>query len=89
MSPELRALEPPSRWRKILPRRAHPAHNVHRRDRCGVVTAVKMPVYGIPGVFAEADFNGVHRLNERIRVRSLYEGRDYMFDLVKLLAEGK
>jgi acetylornithine deacetylase/succinyl-diaminopimelate desuccinylase-like protein len=53
------------------------------------LAAVKMPVYGIPGIFAEADFNGVHGLNERIRVRSLYEGRDYMFDLVKLLADGK
>jgi acetylornithine deacetylase/succinyl-diaminopimelate desuccinylase-like protein len=53
------------------------------------LAAVRMPVYGIPGIFAEADFNGVHGLNERIRVRSLYEGRDYMFDLVKLLADGK
>ncbi len=47
---------------------------------------VKMPVYGVPGIFGEADFNGVHGLNERIRVRSLYEGRDYLFDLVKVLA---
>jgi acetylornithine deacetylase/succinyl-diaminopimelate desuccinylase-like protein len=51
--------------------------------------AVKMPVYGVPGIFVEADFNGIHGLNERMRVSSLYKGRDYLFDLVKALAEGK
>jgi acetylornithine deacetylase/succinyl-diaminopimelate desuccinylase-like protein len=48
--------------------------------------AIGIPVYGVPGVFGEADFNGVHGLNERIRVRSLYEGRDYLFDLIKAYA---
>ncbi len=48
--------------------------------------AIGIPVYGVPGVFGEADFNGVHGLNERMRVRSLYEGRDYLFDLVKAYA---
>lgn len=41
------------------------------------------PVYGVPGIFGDADGNGAHGLNERIRVRSLYEGRDYLFDVVK------
>jgi acetylornithine deacetylase/succinyl-diaminopimelate desuccinylase-like protein len=50
------------------------------------LAAVKMPVYGVPGIFAEPDFNGVHGLNERIRARSLYEGRDYLFDMVRELA---
>jgi acetylornithine deacetylase/succinyl-diaminopimelate desuccinylase-like protein len=48
--------------------------------------AIGIPVYGVPGIFGEADFNGVHGLNERMRVSSLYEGRDYLFDLVKLYA---
>ena len=48
--------------------------------------AVGIPVYGVPGIFGETDGNGAHGLNERIRVRSLYEGRDYLFDLVKLYA---
>lgn len=48
--------------------------------------AIGIPVYGIPGIFGEADGNGAHGLNERIRVQSLYEGRDYLFDLVKLYA---
>ena len=48
--------------------------------------AIGIPVYGIPGIFGESDGNGAHGLNEHIRVRSLYEGRDYLFDLVKLYA---
>jgi len=48
--------------------------------------AIGIPVYGAPGVFVDSDFSGVHGLNERIRVESLYAGRDYLFDLVKLYA---
>jgi acetylornithine deacetylase/succinyl-diaminopimelate desuccinylase-like protein len=42
-----------------------------------------MPIYGVPGIFGEPDGNGVHGLNEKMRARSLYEGREYLFDLVK------
>lgn len=48
---------------------------------------LNMPVYGVPGLFLEPDLNGTHGLNERIRVTSLYEGRDYLFDLAKTLAQ--
>jgi acetylornithine deacetylase/succinyl-diaminopimelate desuccinylase-like protein len=48
---------------------------------------LNMPVYGVPGLFLEPDLNGTHGLNERIRVMSLYEGRDYLFDLAKTLAQ--
>lgn len=48
---------------------------------------LNMPVYGVPGLFMEPDMNGTHGLNERIRVTSLYEGRDYLYDLAKTLAE--
>ena len=44
---------------------------------------IDMAIYGVPGIFSDPDGNGVHGLNERLRVRSLYEGRDYLFDLVK------
>jgi acetylornithine deacetylase/succinyl-diaminopimelate desuccinylase-like protein len=47
---------------------------------------IKMPIYGVPGVFGDPDGNGAHGLNERIRVKSLYDGRDYLFDLVKVYA---
>jgi acetylornithine deacetylase/succinyl-diaminopimelate desuccinylase-like protein len=47
---------------------------------------IKMPIYGAPGIFGDPDGGGVHGLNERIRVKSLYDGRDYLFDLVKVYA---
>ncbi|WP_425228707.1 M20/M25/M40 family metallo-hydrolase [Sphingomonas sp.] len=48
--------------------------------------AIGIPVYGAPGMFIDRDGSGTHGLNERIRVRSLYDGRDYLFDLVKAYA---
>lgn len=47
-----------------------------------------IPTYGVTGMFADPDGGGAHGLNERIRVRSLYEGRDFLFDLVKAYASG-
>lgn len=49
--------------------------------------AAGIPTYGVTGLFADPDGGGVHGLNERIRVRSLYEGRDFLFELVKVYAE--
>jgi acetylornithine deacetylase/succinyl-diaminopimelate desuccinylase-like protein len=48
--------------------------------------AVGIPVYGAPGFFIDKDGNGTHGLNERMRKDSLYQGRDYLFDLVKAFA---
>lgn len=45
-----------------------------------------IPTYGVPGTWGDPDGNGVHGLNERIEVKALFAGRDYMFDLVKELA---
>jgi acetylornithine deacetylase/succinyl-diaminopimelate desuccinylase-like protein len=45
-----------------------------------------IPVYGVPGIFGDPDGNGAHGLNERLRVRSVYEGRDYLYDLVRAYA---
>ena len=47
---------------------------------------VGIPTYGVPGPWGDPDGNGVHGLNERMEVRSLYAGRDYLYDLVKLLS---
>ena len=49
--------------------------------------AAGIPTYGIPGMWGDPDGNGVHGLNERIEARSLYVGRDYMFDLLKAYAD--
>ena len=48
--------------------------------------AAGIPTYGVPGAWGDPDGNGAHGLNERIEVRSLYVGRDYLFDLVKAYA---
>jgi acetylornithine deacetylase/succinyl-diaminopimelate desuccinylase-like protein len=42
-----------------------------------------IPTYGVPGLWGDPDGNGVHGLNERLEVRALYTGRDYLTDLVK------
>ena len=47
------------------------------------LSAVGIPTYGVPGIWGDPDGNGAHGLNERIEVRSLYVGRDYLYDLVK------
>ncbi len=51
--------------------------------------AVGIPTYGVPGAWGDPDGNGVHGLNERIEARSLFVGRDFLFDLVKAYAGGK
>ncbi len=48
---------------------------------------IGIPTYGIPGIFFEADGGGVHGLNERISVKSVYDGRDYLHRLVKVYAD--
>jgi acetylornithine deacetylase/succinyl-diaminopimelate desuccinylase-like protein len=50
------------------------------------LTPVGIPTYGVTGMFGDPDGNGVHGLNERIRTASLYNGRDFLYDLVKAYA---
>jgi acetylornithine deacetylase/succinyl-diaminopimelate desuccinylase-like protein len=51
--------------------------------------AIGIPVYGAPGGWGDPDGNGVHGLNERRSVRSVYVGRDFLTDLVKLYADAE
>nr|WP_295111125.1 M20/M25/M40 family metallo-hydrolase [uncultured Caulobacter sp.] len=48
-----------------------------------------IPTYGVSGLFGGSDGDGVHGLNERMRVKSLYEGRDFLYALIKDYAGGK
>ncbi len=48
-----------------------------------------IPTYGVNGMFRDPDGSGVHGLNERIRVRSLYEGHEFLYRLVKLYGGGR
>jgi acetylornithine deacetylase/succinyl-diaminopimelate desuccinylase-like protein len=50
--------------------------------------AIGIPVYGVPGPWGDPDGNGAHGLNERMEVKSVMVGRDYLFDLVKAYAGG-
>jgi acetylornithine deacetylase/succinyl-diaminopimelate desuccinylase-like protein len=50
------------------------------------LAAVGIPVYGVPGILYEADGGGIHGLNERIRVKSVMDGRAYLHDLLKAYA---
>jgi acetylornithine deacetylase/succinyl-diaminopimelate desuccinylase-like protein len=45
-----------------------------------------IPAYGISGMFNDPATAGVHGLNERLPVRSLYEGHEFLYRLVKLWA---
>ncbi len=49
--------------------------------------AIGIPVYGVPGGWGDPDGNGVHGLNEKRSVRSVFVGRDFLTDLVKLYAD--
>jgi acetylornithine deacetylase/succinyl-diaminopimelate desuccinylase-like protein len=46
-----------------------------------------IPTYGVTGIFTDSDGGGVHGLNERVRVQSVYEGRTFLYRLVKLYAD--
>jgi acetylornithine deacetylase/succinyl-diaminopimelate desuccinylase-like protein len=52
------------------------------------LNAVGIPTYGLTGMFGDPDGNGVHGLNERIRMKSLYDGRDFLYRVIKLYANG-
>ena len=45
-----------------------------------------IPTYGLSGMFHDAEGSHAHGLNERIRVKSLLDGRRFLFEVVKLYA---
>jgi acetylornithine deacetylase/succinyl-diaminopimelate desuccinylase-like protein len=51
------------------------------------LTAGGIPTYGVQGIFYEPDLGRIHGLNERVGVTSLYEGRDFLYKLVKIYAD--
>jgi acetylornithine deacetylase/succinyl-diaminopimelate desuccinylase-like protein len=50
------------------------------------LTPAGIPTYGLSGMFGDPDGNGTHGLNERIRVSSVYKGRDFLYEVVKAYA---
>jgi acetylornithine deacetylase/succinyl-diaminopimelate desuccinylase-like protein len=51
------------------------------------LNAVGIPAFGISGLFIDPDLGRIHGLNERIRVKSLMEGREFLYRLVKAYAD--
>jgi len=50
---------------------------------------VGIPTYGVEPVFLGPDVGHIHGLNEYVGVRSLLEGREFLYRLVKIYAERK
>lgn len=48
------------------------------------LNAAGIATYGVSGLFRNPDGDGSHGLNERMPVRSLFEGRDFLHEVVKL-----
>jgi len=48
-----------------------------------------IPMYGVSGLCLDQDDNRSHGLNERMPVKSLYDGHEFLYRLVKELAGGK
>jgi acetylornithine deacetylase/succinyl-diaminopimelate desuccinylase-like protein len=52
------------------------------------LNATGVPTYGLSGMFHDAEGSHAHGLNERIRVKSLMDGRRFLYEVVKLYANG-
>ena len=46
-----------------------------------------IPTYGLTGMFHDAEGSRAHGLNERIRVKSLLDGRRFLHEVVKIYSE--
>ncbi|HSR66149.1 MAG TPA: M20/M25/M40 family metallo-hydrolase [Xanthomonadaceae bacterium] len=51
------------------------------------LNAAGVPTYGMSGMFTDAEGSHAHGLDERIRVKSLLEGRRFLYELVKRYAD--
>ena len=53
------------------------------------LNASGVPTYGLSGMFHDAEGSRAHGLNERIRVKSLLDGRKFLYEIVKIYANAK
>lgn len=65
----------------VLPTMAVGATDARFLNEAGIWT------YGVSGLMREANGGGIHGLNERLRVKSLYEAQTFLYELAKLLAD--
>jgi acetylornithine deacetylase/succinyl-diaminopimelate desuccinylase-like protein len=62
-------------------------YQVNGADDGRFLTPAGIPTYGLSGLFREPGNDGSHGLNERIPVKSLYEGREFLYSVVKLYSD--
>jgi acetylornithine deacetylase/succinyl-diaminopimelate desuccinylase-like protein len=53
------------------------------------LTPAGIPTYGVSGLFMDPETTKAHGLNERMRVQSLYEGREFLVKLIKRYANSE
>src|ERR1700736_5338641 len=53
------------------------------------LNAAGIPTYGVEPVFVGRDLGNIHGLNEYVGVKSLLEGREFLYRLVKVYADQK
>jgi acetylornithine deacetylase/succinyl-diaminopimelate desuccinylase-like protein len=53
------------------------------------LTPAGIPTYGVSGMLSDGATSNAHGLNERIRVQTLVEGREFLYRLAKMYAGGK
>jgi len=53
------------------------------------LTPVGIPTYGVSGMMSDGATTNAHGLNERIRVQSLLEGREFLHRLTKAYGGGR
>jgi len=53
------------------------------------LTPAGIPTYGVSGMLGDGATSNAHGLNERIRVQTLMEGREFLYRLTRLYAGGK
>jgi acetylornithine deacetylase/succinyl-diaminopimelate desuccinylase-like protein len=56
---------------------------------CRFLTPAGIPCYGVSGMFGDGATGNAHGLNERIRVQSLLEGREFLYRLTRMYAGGR
>jgi acetylornithine deacetylase/succinyl-diaminopimelate desuccinylase-like protein len=56
---------------------------------CRFFTPAGIPCYGVSGMLSDGATSNAHGLNERIRVQTLLEGREFLHRLTKMYVGGK
>ena len=56
---------------------------------CRFLSPAGIPCYGVSGMFGDGATGNAHGLNERIRVQSVMEGREFLYRLTKAYATGR